>query len=171
MSPGLRPLRLPLLVERRKKREEEAAAAAAVTTFCDTTDGDLYHYSWQQQQQTRQPAPLATDSTSSGMTSPVTPTFSARGHLRYSSSMSSFDLALPASCEDLPASPIQTQQTPSKRTLDDVEEEEPFEYDRYNRYFKDTNGPYESDQDLQDLYDCLCKYIQLVIDLLLQSLF
>ncbi|KAI0512910.1 hypothetical protein F5B22DRAFT_289132 [Xylaria bambusicola] len=150
MSPGLRPLRLPLLVERRRKREEEA-----VTTFCDTTDGDLssYHYSWQQQQ-TRQQPPMVTDSTSSGMTSPVTPTFSARGHLRYSSSMSSFDLALPPSCEDLP-SPVQAQQTPSKRILDDVEEEEPFEYDRFNHYVSDAHVGYGDCSD-QDLYHCLC---------------
>ncbi|KAI1424823.1 hypothetical protein F5Y12DRAFT_424544 [Xylaria sp. FL1777] len=155
MSRGLRPLRLPLLVERRRKEEEEAAIA--VITACETTGGDLpYHYHSLQHQQTHQHSLVATDSTSSGMASPVTPTFSARGHLRYSSSMSSFDLALLASCEDLPSSPIQALQTPSKRILDDVEEEEPFEYDRFNHYVRDAHVAYDDLSEQVDLYDCLC---------------
>ncbi|KAI1281599.1 hypothetical protein F5Y07DRAFT_264915 [Xylaria sp. FL0933] len=155
MSPGLRPLRLPILVERRRKQEE--AAAIGVATACEPIDEDLsfYHQSWQHQQ-TRQNPLVATDSASSGMASPVTPTFSARGHLRYSSSMSSFDLALPASCEDLPSSPIQSLQTPNKRTLDDVEEEEPFEYDRFNHYVRDAHVAYDDISEHVDLYDCLC---------------
>ncbi|TGJ87239.1 hypothetical protein E0Z10_g1500 [Xylaria hypoxylon] len=154
MSPGLRPLRLPLLVERRRKQEEEAATVSIITS-CETTDCDhpSYHNSWQHQQIRQHPFAV-TDSTSSGMTSPVTPTFSARGHLRYSSSMSSFDLALPPSCEDLPSSPI--LQTPSKRILDDVEEEEPFEYDRFNHYVRDAHLTYDDVSEHFDLYDCLC---------------
>ncbi|KAI0907224.1 hypothetical protein F4823DRAFT_28929 [Ustulina deusta] len=154
MSPGLRPLRLPLLVERRRKQEE--AAAIAVVTACETTDGDLSscQYNWQHQQ-TRQHPLVAADSISSSMTSPVTPTFSARGHLRYSSSMSSFDLALPASCEDLASSPTQALQTPSKRILDDVEEE-PFEYDRFHHYVRDAHVAYDDISEQVDLYDCLC---------------
>lgn len=151
MSPGLRPLRLPVLVERRRKQEEEAAANAALAAY-ESTDSDVFQY-----QQTRQSAHTMVDSFSSEMTSPVTPTFSARGHLRYSSSMSSFDLALPSSCEDLPASPIQTLQTPGKHILDDVEEE-PFEYDRFNHYIKEVQAAYDDDDAPQhfDLYDCLC---------------
>ncbi|GAW15116.1 hypothetical protein ANO14919_045250 [Xylariales sp. No.14919] len=147
MSPGLRPLRLPLLVERRRKQEE--AAAVSIITSCETADGDHSSY-----HQIRQHPFAVPDTTSSGMTSPVTPTFSARGHLRYSSSMSSFDLALPPSCEDLPSSP--TQQTPSKRILDDVEEEEPFEYDRFNHYVRDARLAYDDESEPIDLYDCLC---------------
>lgn len=157
MSPGLRPLRLPVLVERRRKQEEEAAANA-VMAVCESTDGDVFQY-----QPTRQSALTMVDSFSSEMTSPVTPTFSARGHLRYSSSMSSFDLALPSSCEELPASPIQTLQTPGKHILDDVEEE-PFEYDRFNHYIKEVQAAYDDDDAPQhfDLYDCLCRYIPLL---------
>ncbi|KAI0537701.1 hypothetical protein GGR58DRAFT_329219 [Xylaria digitata] len=151
MSPGLRPLRLPLLVERRRKQEEEAAAVS-IRTSCETTHDQSYPYYWQQQQIRQHPFAVA-DSASSGMTSPVTPTFSARGHLRYSSSMSSFDLALPPSCEDLPSSP--TLQTPGKRILDDVEEE-PFEYDRFNHYVRDADPTYDDVSEHFDLYDCLC---------------
>ncbi|KAI0401507.1 hypothetical protein F4802DRAFT_600981 [Xylaria palmicola] len=155
MSPGLRPLRLPLLVERRRKQEEEAAAAA-VMVGCETTDSDissLYHHH-SQQFSNRQPPFAATDSASSDMTSPVTPTFSARGHLRYSSSTSSFDLVL-ASSEDMPSSPTQPLQTAGKRILDDVEEE-PFEYDRFNHYVKDVHVTYDDISEHFDLYDCLC---------------
>ncbi|KAI0967962.1 hypothetical protein F4678DRAFT_229629 [Xylaria arbuscula] len=156
MSPGLRPLRLPLLVERRRKQEEEAAAIAVITA-CETNDSDLssYQHNWLHHQN-RQHSLGAMDSTASSISSPVTPTFSSRGHLRYSSSMSSFDLALTTSCEDLPSSPIQALQTPSKRILDDVEEEEPFEYDRFNHYVRDTHVAYDDFSEKVDLYDCLC---------------
>ncbi|KAH8162334.1 hypothetical protein CIB48_g5913 [Xylaria polymorpha] len=160
MSPGLRPLRLPLLVERRRKQEE--AAAIAVIAGCETPDGEVsstyhhYHHHYNRQYPIRQHSLPVTDSTSSEMTSPVTPTFSARGHLRYSSSVSSFDLALHTSCEDLPSSPAQPLQTPSKRILDDVEEE-PFEYDRFNHFIKNAHPTYDDDvSEHFDLYDCLC---------------
>ncbi|GAP88650.1 putative only prolin and serin are matching in the corresponding protein [Rosellinia necatrix] len=157
MSPGLRPLRLPLLVERRRKQEE--AAAVAVTTTFENTDGDVLspqRGDWQYQH-SRHYTFTPTDSFSSEITSPVTPTFSARGHLRYSSSMSSFDLALPTtSCEDLPCSPTQVLQTPGKRALDDVVEEELFEYDRFNHYIKNTHVACDEHSEKFDLYDCLC---------------
>lgn len=70
--------------------------------------------------------------------------------------MSSFDLALPASCEDLASSPTQALQTPSKRILDDVEEE-PFEYDRFHHYVRDAHVAYDDISEQVDLYDCLCK--------------
>lgn len=154
MSPGLRPLRLPLLVERRRKQEEEAAATAHMAAY--ETDGDCFsahQYQHRQHQQPHQPITVMADSIPSNMTSPVTPTFCTRGHLRYSSSMSSFDLALH---EDSPPSPIQPVQTPSKRILDDVEEE-PFEYDRFNHYDKSVHVAYDDIPDHWDLYDCLCK--------------
>ncbi|KAJ2966911.1 hypothetical protein NUW58_g10557 [Xylaria curta] len=162
MSPGLRPLRLPLLVERRRKLEEEAAAVAIIAG-CGTTDGDVssthyhhhYHHHHRRQFPSHQHAFAVADSISPDMTSPVTPTFSAQSHLRYSSSTSSFDLALLAECEDLPSSPNQPLQTPSKRILDDVEEE-PFEYDCFNHYIKDVDLTYDDASDHFDLYDCLC---------------
>ncbi|KAI1156613.1 hypothetical protein F4825DRAFT_264406 [Nemania diffusa] len=154
MSPGLRPLRLPMLVERRRKQEEEAAAVA-IMAACET-DGDgfsTYHYNNRQYQPNHHNALVMTDSISSD-TTPATPTYSTRGHLRYSSSMSSFDLALPASCEDFPPSPTQAVQTPCKRILDDVEEE-PFEYDRLN-YLRSVHDAYDDIPEHFDLYDCLC---------------
>ncbi|KAI0469360.1 hypothetical protein F4859DRAFT_142925 [Xylaria cf. heliscus] len=155
MSPGLRPLRLPLLVERRRKQEEEAATTAIIAG-CETTDVDVSTYNhYHRQYPIRQHSLPLTESISSEMTSPVTPTFSPRGHLRYSSSVSSFDLALHTSCEDLPSSPIQSLQTPSKRILDDVEEE-PFEYDRFNHYIKTVHAAYDDISEHLHLYDCLC---------------
>ncbi|KAJ8130929.1 hypothetical protein O1611_g2701 [Lasiodiplodia mahajangana] len=153
MSPGLRPLRLPLLVERRRK-EEEAAAVATMAAY--ENEGEVfptYAYHSRQHQQTRQHAFVTTDSIPSDIT-PATPTFSTRGHLRYSSSVSSFDLAIPASYEDSPPSPTQVVQTPSKRILDDVEEE-PFEYDRFNNYLKAVHVAYDDVPEHFDLYDCL----------------
>ncbi|KAI0469833.1 hypothetical protein GGR56DRAFT_161108 [Xylariaceae sp. FL0804] len=125
MSPRLKPLMLPQLVDERRRREGGAQV--------DAFDGEVLHYVY------------TTDSSSSGATSPVTPNF-PRGHLRYSSSMSSFDLATPPGLDDLPPSPKQLTQTSSKRILDDVEEK-PFEYD----YFDDYDLDYEVDND--DLAD------------------
>ncbi|KAI0099298.1 hypothetical protein GGR51DRAFT_395322 [Nemania sp. FL0031] len=155
MSPGLRPLRLPLLVERRRKQEEEAAAVG-ITVACEMESEffPTYQSHSRPSQQTRQHAFVTMDSMSSDIT-PPTPTSPARGHLRYSSSMSSFDLAIPAGCEDLPPSPTQIVQTPCKRILDDVEEE-PFEYDRFNNYLKAVHVAYDDVPEHFDLYDCLC---------------
>ncbi|KAI0181711.1 hypothetical protein GGR52DRAFT_52654 [Hypoxylon sp. FL1284] len=139
MSTKLRPLRLPLLVEsrkmeerrRRRRREEEEAAER-------DADVDVpYNF-------------YTADSYSSDATSPVTPTFSTRGHLRCSSSMSSFDLATVAS-SDSPSSPTQTAQSSGKRALPDVKEE-PIEYE-------DADSQSESELDYDDvseLYQCLC---------------
>ncbi|CAJ2512027.1 Uu.00g076520.m01.CDS01 [Anthostomella pinea] len=136
MSPRLRPLQLPLLVEERRKAEEAAQA--------ECVDGEAFYHVY------------TTDSSSSDATSPVTPTFSARGHLRYSSSMSSFELATPASPEAMPSSPKQATQTSGKRTLDDVKEE-PFEYGSFDS--DDDRDDSDDDDDASyrfDLYDCLC---------------
>ncbi|KAI1374742.1 hypothetical protein F4677DRAFT_154181 [Hypoxylon crocopeplum] len=131
MSPKLRPLKLPLLVEERRRKEEEEAAQR------EAEAGVPYNF-------------YTTDSYSSDATTPVTPTFSARGHLRYSSSMSSFDMATIAS-SDSPSSPTQTAQTAQSsgnRALPDVEEveEEPVEYE-------DSDSDYD---DVSELYQCLC---------------
>ncbi|KAI1327646.1 hypothetical protein F5Y16DRAFT_189766 [Xylariaceae sp. FL0255] len=157
MSPGLRPLWLPSLVEQRRKQEEELAAAAAtpLVTAGEVSENDAYTYHLSQQyRQSQQPR----HSASSDVTSPVTPGFSPRGHLRYSSSMSSFDLATSASLEDLPSSPTHSVQTPGKRILDDVQEE-PFEYDRFNHLDIDVDEidvAYDDVSEHYDLYDCLC---------------
>ncbi|ORY64321.1 uncharacterized protein BCR38DRAFT_212032 [Pseudomassariella vexata] len=123
MSPRLRPLQLPLLVEKRRKMEEAQAEI------------DSDHNS----------ALYVMGSGSSDATSPATPTFSARGHLRYSSSTSSFDLTALSSPEG-PSSP-----TPVKRILPDVQEEsiDPLESD------SDSDSD-DAISDHFDLYDCLC---------------
>lgn len=117
MSPDLRPLVLPQLVEERKRLEAQHA---------EVDSAHIYY---------------TTNSSSSDVGSPVTPTFSARGHLRYSSSASSLELA---SLADSPSSPSQAAHSikSGHRQLPDVEEE-PVERD---------------DVDILDgLYDCLCK--------------
>ncbi|EFQ36645.1 only proline and serine are matching in the corresponding protein [Colletotrichum graminicola] len=127
MSPKLKPLLLPQLVEERRKFEDQSALP----------EGDMdgqYVY-------------CTTNSSSSDVASPVTPTFSTRGHLRYSSSTSSLDLPPPL-LNDTPSSPTSTAHTKSsKRPLPDVQEE-PVERDE----------PEESTilVDQFDLYDCLC---------------
>lgn len=88
-----------------------------------------------------------TNSSSSDVTSPVTPTFSAKGHYRGSSSTSSLDLAY-TQFQDSPASP--TQQVTEKSTirqLPDVKEE-PFERE---------DEPRDLSDDHFELYSCLCK--------------
>ncbi|ROT40431.1 hypothetical protein SODALDRAFT_272836 [Sodiomyces alkalinus F11] len=132
MSPKLKPLLLPQLVEERKRME--------VYQQFDMDDDRQYVY-------------YTHNSSSSDITSPVTPTFSAKGHLRCSSSTSSLDVPIML---DTPASPC-TPSAPvpsltpapalvsSKRQLPDVEEE-PAE--------RDDQDTVVSDQ--FDLYDCLC---------------
>ncbi|KAH9896381.1 hypothetical protein F4778DRAFT_265583 [Xylariomycetidae sp. FL2044] len=135
MSPQLRPFRLPLLIEERKRMEEAAQ--------CDADAETAYSF-------------YNSDSFSSDATSPSTPTFSPRGHLRYSSSLSSFDLTTPATSEG-PSSPTQTiPPSGGKRILADVVEE-PIESDK-SEDDKVHYGAYDDDDDsdLFGLYDCLC---------------
>ncbi|KAI1258515.1 hypothetical protein F5Y18DRAFT_344330 [Xylariaceae sp. FL1019] len=161
MAPGLRPLQLPLLVEQRK--QEAAALMASVDMHDSDASASHNQQLYPQKQQTqhhqiRQHDFVVVETASSDVTSPLTPSFSPRGHLRYSSSMSSFDLATPGSCEEVPSSPTQVMQTPSKRMLDDVEEE-PFEYDRFARLNLDVQEievAYDGVSEQFDLYDCLC---------------
>ncbi|KAI0025278.1 hypothetical protein F4780DRAFT_424136 [Xylariomycetidae sp. FL0641] len=131
MAPKLKPLMLPQLVEERRRKEE--------ATQFETLDCDAVNRVY------------TTDSSSSDATSPVTPTFSTRGHLRYSSSMSSFELTTPAGSDELPASPKQATHTSSKRTLENVEEE-PFEYDHFEDYDVDFDDEFSD----RYIYDCLC---------------
>ena len=136
MSPRLRPLQLPQLVEERRKRDDAQNEAAA-------TDALALNRAY------------SIDSSSSDVPSPVTPTFSTRGHLRCSSSSSSFELTTPATTES-PVSPAQSvQQLSSKRVLDDVKEEEhELELDED----EDDNSDAFSDQ--FDLCEFNCKYGQ-----------
>lgn len=131
MSPKLKPLLLPQLVEERKKME--------VQTVDTESDRQYVYYTH--------------NSSSSDVASPVTPTFSTRGHQRYSSSTSSIDFS--SSCADSPVSPAAPTSAPlsvpqshksTMRHLPDVQEE-PME-----REYEETIA---SDQ--FDLYDCLCK--------------
>ncbi|KAL2753538.1 hypothetical protein ACRALDRAFT_1082911 [Sodiomyces alcalophilus JCM 7366] len=134
MSLKLKPLLLPQLVEERKRME--------VYHQSDMVDDD------------RQYVYYTHNSSSSDVTSPVTPTFSAKGHQRGSDSTSSLDVPIMI-CLDSHASPP-THATPvpglspapalvsSKRQLPDVQEE-PTE--------RDDQDTVVSDQ--FDLYDCL----------------
>lgn len=87
------------------------------------------------------------NSTPSEAPSPVTPTFSSRGHLRYPSSASSIESPVQTTGMDCPASPTFTASR-SKRSLPDVQEE-PQEKESDIEMF---------DEDMDDLYDCLCKH-------------
>lgn len=113
------------------------------------------------------------NSSSSDLASPLTPTFSHHGgsHLRYASSTSSLDLqqSFSSSCSDSPASPAQqppqnaaiqnagnaspATASSTKRPLPDVQEE-PVERDD-----NDDDEPTMTrltDDQLDSLYDCLC---------------
>lgn len=113
------------------------------------------------------------NSSSSDLTTPLTPTFSSHGgnHLRYASSTSSLDLqqSFSSVCSDGPVSPNQSPQaqtqtqgqnpanaspiapTSTKRSLPDVQED-PLERD-------DGDDPTLTNltaEQLENLYDCLC---------------
>lgn len=139
----LKPLLLPQLVEERRKIDGSSP---------DAFDMLPYNY-------------FTTNSSASDITSPVTPTFSTRGHVRYSSSTSSLELppqsqsqsqSQPQSqpqSQDSPASPLQhpvsiiaSTTKAGKRQLPDVEEE-PTEKDYDNTVRADHSG----------LYSCLCE--------------
>jgi hypothetical protein len=86
-------------------------------------------------------------SSASDIPSPITPTFSTRGHLRYSSSASSIESSYHTSVVDSPSSPTFIVSKTSKRSLPDVQEE-PQERDEDFDMFDDAH----------ELYSCLCKY-------------
>ncbi|KAG5658072.1 hypothetical protein KAF25_007023 [Fusarium avenaceum] len=140
MSPQLKPLLLPQLVEERRKWE--------VQQVSPETDLSYVYYT--------------TNSSSSDVASPITPTFSpGKGHFRMSSSTSSLDLT--PQLNENPVSPTQSVHTkPPMRSLPDVQEE-PLELDNDN---SDRKSLAPSDQ--FSLYDCLCMFCppgQVVISL------
>lgn len=124
MSPKLKPLLLPQLVEERRSKQ-----------YSGVYDHDYVYYT--------------TNSSSSDITSPVTPTFSSRGHQRYSSSTSS--LELPLQLQDSPSSPLPPTSAGNKssiRQLPDVQEE-PMDDTA-------TIDSTDKDYDHFELYSCLC---------------
>lgn len=124
MSPNLKPLLLPQLVEERKKLE----------VHHHTCSEDELTYTYH-----------TTNSSSSDIATPLTPTFSHKGHYRTSSSTSSVDLTYLQTLES-PASPGQQSKHASARQLPDVQEE-PIEREDTRDTFHDRFG----------LYSCLCK--------------
>lgn len=82
--------------------------------------------------------------------SPLTPTFSTNGHLRFSSSASSIDFPYSNPVAESPSSPVFAPRN-SKRSLPDVEEE-PHERDEDFDMFDDSD----------ELYDCLCKFVDFI---------
>lgn len=128
MSPGLKPLLLPQLVEERKRRE----------SLSDSTELDLSS------------SYLTQNSSATDVSAPVTPTFSLspRGHARYSSSTSSLDLSsmhpTTGVADSGPSSPTFIGTTKSsKRSLPDLQEE-PQElegdFDMFDDYAYDCCG-------------------------------
>ncbi|KAJ2893775.1 putative only proline and serine are matching in the corresponding protein [Zalerion maritima] len=166
MSPKLRPLRLPQLVEERRKRESQAtaistssAAAAAsssspspspsptpsTATTAARAKGTTTPTSNHPSIEFDGPLNYATSSSAhSDIPSPVTPTFS-QGHSRYASSASSFEMPVPYVAEHC-SSPTIASQRPAKRILPDVKED-PLEQDEEEVTVMDEK---------LGLYDCLC---------------
>jgi ribosomal protein L12E/L44/L45/RPP1/RPP2 len=135
MSPQLKELLLPQFVQDRKSAMDETVASL------EGIDLSYVYYT--------------TNSSSSDVASPLTPTFSNRGApLRYSSSTSS--LELPPVQQEGSISPIAQHAAASKssiRQLPDVQEE-PLE-----REEEDDEEDYDDDDDMSDNFGmyCLCK--------------
>jgi hypothetical protein len=119
----LKPLLLPQLVEERRQRESLAESEMDLS-----------------------PAYYTHNSSATDLPSPVTPTFSIRGHLRYSSSASSMDVSLNTPSTDSPSSPTFIALKTPKRPLPDVQEEPQEREEDFDMF--DTAG---------ELYDCFCK--------------
>lgn len=133
----LKPLLLPALVEERRKREsfQKETTTDATLEDMEMSGSDYYN----------------ANSSVSSLQSPVTPTFSARGHTRYSSSNSSIDVSLlQTPVIDTPSSPIFNSITGGKRALPDVQEEP---QEREEREQDDVDMMH----DVDDLYDCFCE--------------
>lgn len=132
MSPKLKPLLLPQLVEERRKRE----------SLSDSTDLDLSS------------SYLTQSSSASDISAPVTPTFphSPRSHARYSSSTSSLDLPMhPPVADSGPSSPTTKS---SKRSLPDLQEE-PQEQDEDFDMFDDYAYDYCYGKSVHLIYEYL----------------
>lgn len=126
MSPHLKPLLLPQLVQERRKVDGHGPLDGA----------DLSHLYY------------TTNSSSSDIASPVTPTFSPRGYQRFPSS-SSLELPLQPPPQESPTSPTAPYALAKadKRQLPDVQED-PMEL------YEDDSSP--SSENF-DLYSCLCE--------------
>lgn len=124
MSPKLKPLLLPQLVEERRKRESMSDSEMDLSISLYTQN-----------------------SSTSEIPSPITPTFSTRGHLRYPSSASSIESPFYNSVTDSPTSPSFVGPKAGKRSLPDVQEEPHEREDDYDMF-----------EYRKELYDCLCKY-------------
>jgi hypothetical protein len=122
MSKMLKPLLLPQLVEERRKRESMNQSEMDLSS--------IYY----------------THNSSASDLSPTTPTFSTRGHFRYSSSASSTETSPNTSATDSPQSPTFFVLKSPKRPLPDVQEE-PHEREEDTEMFDET----------ADLYDWDCK--------------
>jgi hypothetical protein len=122
----LKPLLLPQLVEERRKRESIGENEMEIS-----------------------PAYYTHNSSASDLPSPVTPTFSTRGHIRYSSSASSMELSpnTPAS----PSSPTFFLKS-EKRPLPDVQEEP-----------QEREEDFDMVDEAGELYDCFCELKTLML--------
>ncbi|KAF5133938.1 hypothetical protein E5D57_004566 [Metarhizium anisopliae] len=111
MTPKLKPLLLPPLVEQRfgLRAEQQQVKGPPAMATPDYGDQSFVYYT--------------TNSSASDITSPVTPIFSPKGHQRCSSSTSSLELPMQLA-QECPTSPSQASSTMSSlRQLPDVEEE------------------------------------------------
>ncbi|UNI15979.1 hypothetical protein JDV02_002460 [Purpureocillium takamizusanense] len=133
MSPRLKPLLLPQLVQERLNNHNHHGDATYLPyNGPDASDLSQVYYT--------------TNSSSSDVASPLTPTFSPRGHQRFSSSTSSLELP-PMPQDTTPSSPSPYTTKPTeKRPLPDVQED-PMER------FEETLA---SSVDHFGLYSCLC---------------
>jgi hypothetical protein len=133
MTPKLKPLLLPQLVEQRLERQAEMQHVNGPLAMASPDQGDLSYVYY------------TTNSSASDITSPVTPIFSPKGHQRFSSSTSSLELPIQPPM-DCPASPEQVPATLSGlRQLPDVEEEP-----------VDRGDDATTASDHFGLYSCLC---------------
>ncbi|KAK7977804.1 hypothetical protein PG996_003855 [Apiospora saccharicola] len=136
MASKLRPLQLPLMVEREKLEDAQLF----------DLEGDYIY------------ATSVVDTSSPESSTPVTPPFS-RGHVRCSSDNSSIDLSTPATSEG-PSSPTQFSQKAGTGNwvLPDVQEEplEPQFSDTDSFYNYNSDDCDDCASDHFDLYNCLC---------------
>lgn len=119
MSPKLKPLLLPQLVEERRKRESMSDLEMDLSSSLYTQN-----------------------SSTSEVPSPVTPTFSTRSHLRYPSSASSIESSFHNSVVESPSSPTFAGPKSGKRSLPDVQEE-PHEREEDFDMFDDSDDLYD----------------------------
>ncbi|RFU36101.1 hypothetical protein B7463_g160, partial [Scytalidium lignicola] len=159
MSPKLKPLLLPQLVEQRKKEGISNSGVDPSMSYFYTQSSQNTLITLSTHNTTRSTRSSSTTTTQniqsiystptnmSENTSPATSTFSLRSHLRYPSSTSSIESPQFSSAAESPASPTfsASNSKASKRSLPDVEEE-PQERDEDFDMFDDANGD----------WDCLC---------------